>query len=628
LSADFPKGFATREQGWRPLVLLRSGLPALLSRIQLPNPRINLEDSMTRRFSILLLLAIVAATYLYTATSRAIVDDGDALYAHIGQRMAETGDWVTPYANGVRFLDKPPMMFWLMAATYKVFGVSEFAARFPSALAVLGTALLLFFLGARAACNNAGFVAGSAVAMCIGTFLFTRMAFPDVFFVFFLTLSLYAFLEWYVEERNRVAHALLFYIATACAVLSKGLIGVAFPAAIVVIFLVWEKNLSRLWRFHIWKGLLVFLAVSLPWHIMAAHRNPGFLWYYFVNEQVYRFLGKRLPLDYESISLPIFWALVLVWLFPWSAFLPAIRHGMFHSDSEQKRASCTVRICASWALVLLVFFSFSSRIEHYAMPIFPPLALLIGLALSGRSSFDSASDERRQRSVVRGFAFNGILGAFLAVIFISAGMWLSGWGSGETLSRTAAARLHAYKYYFAPLFDMPPDVINGLRTPFLGTCAALAAGLIGGWWIHRRNYHMTAVVLLNLTMAGFCLFAFRSLGICEDVLSSRQFGRKLNQMYRPGDYAVLLGDYETANSINFYSPLILHVYEGTAALLQWGLRYPDAPELLLSRAELDKQWNGPQRTFLLGPEDKVQALDLRPERIVMRSAGRILVCNQ
>jgi len=207
-------------------------------------------------------------------------------------------------------------------------------------------------------------------------------------------------------------------------------------------------------------------------------------------------------------------------------------------------------------------------------------------------------------------------------------VWLGGWFSSQSLSHTAAVRLHAYQYYFAPLFDLPPDVIVALKSPFLRACATLAAGLLGAWWLDRRNLRMRAVIALNLTMALFCIFAFRSLAICEGVLSSRQFGQRLNQLYHPGDSAVVLGDYETANSINFYAPLTLYVHGGTAALLQWGMRYPDAPRLILPRAALDEKWHGTQRTFLLGPEDKVNALGLQPAYPVMRSAGRILLCNQ
>jgi hypothetical protein len=102
----------------------------------------------------------------------------------------------------------------------------------------------------------------------------------------------------------------------------------------------------------------------------------------------------------------------------------------------------------------------------------------------------------------------------------------------------------------------------------------------------------------------------------------------LNQVYRPGDRAVVLGDFETANSVNFYSPVILQVYKGSAALLQWGMRYPDAPKIVLSKAAFDEQWKGSGRTFLLSPEDQIPALEIRSPNVILRSGGRVLLCNQ
>jgi 4-amino-4-deoxy-L-arabinose transferase-like glycosyltransferase len=139
---------------------------------------------MFQRFALSFLLLIISSVYLYTATSRAILDDGDALYATVARQMLERGDWVTPYADGIRFLDKPPMMYWLMAAGFRVFGISEFGARLPSALAMLGIGLLLFRVREKTFGSATGFAAGLAVSLCVGTFLFTRMVFPDVIFVF------------------------------------------------------------------------------------------------------------------------------------------------------------------------------------------------------------------------------------------------------------------------------------------------------------------------------------------------------------------------------------------------------------------------------------------------------------
>jgi 4-amino-4-deoxy-L-arabinose transferase-like glycosyltransferase len=579
---------------------------------------------MSRRLAVLLLLILVSAVYIGTAASRAVYDDGDALYSHIAQHMAMTRDWVTPYANGVRFLDKPPVLFWVTACSYYLFGCNEFAARFPAALAVVGIGIILFFIAKKAGGVSAGLIAGTASALCIGTFLFTRQVFPDVFFVFFLTLSMAAFLGWYQDKNNPAGPALLFYGAVACAVLTKSLMGMVFPVAIIGLFLLWNRDLRRIWHFHIVKGMLLFILMAFPWHMLAAMRNKGFLWYFFVNEQFLRFLGKRQPYDYESIPWLVFWALVLVWLFPWSSFLPAMRHVWRNSEQEKSDARNVIRICSCWALVILVFFSLSSRIEHYSMPIFPPVAILLGIVLSPESPWEKLS----HRSVARGFAFLGILGALIALFAIVGGFWLGLWTPGQSLSDAATVRLHAYKYYFAPIFEMPPDVLDRLKIPMAGTCGVFALGFIGAWWLNRQGRRLPAVIALNLVMAGFCFFAFQSLGICEDSISSSRFGRKLHQLYRPGDTVVILGDFETANSINFYCPAALHVFKGSAALLQWGLRYPDAPKILYSKSMFEEKWQGSGRTFLLSPKDQIPALRLRTSYGVLQSGGRVLLCNR
>ena len=139
---------------------------------------------------------------------------------------------------------------------------------------------------------------------------------------------------------------------------------------------------------------------------------------------------------------------------------------------------------------------------------------------------------------------------------------------------------------------------------------------------------MRAIMALSVTMMAFSLFAFQSLGICEEFLSSRQFGKALNRIYRSGDEAIVVGDYETANSLNFYSPVKLHVYGGTAAVLEWGLRYPDAQVQILSRAGLESRWNSARRAFLLCADDEVPGLPLDKAYVVLESSGRTLFCNQ
>jgi hypothetical protein len=299
------------------------------------------------------------------------------------------------------------------------------------------------------------------------------------------------------------------------------------------------------------------------------------------------------------------------------------------SRYRSREARAIVWLSLSWTIVVLLFFSVSSRIEHYALPLFPPLALLVGIALTPESLFDLPEDARRQRWIGRGFSFLGILGAALAVI--SAGallLWASGWQPIGDMREAAELHLLSYKFYFAPLFDLPPSTLARLVEPLLGTTVALSLGLVLAWWMNRRGWRVRAVGILAGMMMVFFLFAFQSLAVCEEVLSSKQFGRELSRLYRPGDQAIAVGDFETANSVNFYSPLPIAVYRGTAAVLQWGLSYPDAPATILTRGDLLARWKGPDRTFVLTPDALLQELPLEGYSVVLRSGGRTLLCNR
>jgi hypothetical protein len=139
---------------------------------------------------------------------------------------------------------------------------------------------------------------------------------------------------------------------------------------------------------------------------------------------------------------------------------------------------------------------------------------------------------------------------------------------------------------------------------------------------------MHAIVSLSLMMAFFCFFAYRSLGICEEMITSKPFGLKLRELYKPGDDVIIVGDFETANSMNFYCPAILKIYNGSAALLQWGLRYPDAPKLIVSAEALERSWKGESRVFLLAPQTGADLPSLAPMHVLMRSSGRILYSNK
>src|SRR5690242_20550225 len=346
----------------------------------------------------LTVLLVSAIIYLGCIVSPpSLMDDVDAIQAQIARNMLTSGDWVTARLDGVLYLEKAPLTYWLIAVFFKVFGVHDWVARIPFALSVMALAWLTAAFGTWAFGRRAGLYAGLCTGTCVGLFLFTRILIPDVMLTFTITLALWAFLRALDEEE---AHARLwaFLLAVSLGVglLLKSLVALAFPIAAGVIYLFLTKQifLRRTWqRLRPTSGLFIMLLIAAPWHILATLRNPpyfsfslhsapgeyhGFLWFYFIDEQLLRFLNMRYPRDYDTVPRLWFWLFHLLWLFPWSVYLPAVTRLSFKPED---RAGQTRLLALIWTAFILVFFTFSTTQEYYSMPIYPALALLLGSAM-------------------------------------------------------------------------------------------------------------------------------------------------------------------------------------------------------------------------------------------------------
>lgn len=294
--------------------------------------------SSSARFAWVLLAAIFIAVQFASLFTPALLDDVDAAHAQAAQHFAENGDWVTAKINGIRYIEKPPLPYWLVAIVYRVAGENAFATHLPNALAMLGLAALAWRWARRAWGARAGLYAGLAVLTSIGPFLFTRFIIPESILSLFLLFSLYNFLI--CLEVNRTNRIYWTWAILGFATLTKGLIAPVFFAGAAIPYL-WLTGQWRRWRsLRLGTGILLFLAIAAPWHILAGIANPdqgnavgnhptvgnvhGFLWFYFINEHVLRFFGKRYPHDYNKLPFAAYWLVQLVWLFPWSLFLPAM----------------------------------------------------------------------------------------------------------------------------------------------------------------------------------------------------------------------------------------------------------------------------------------------------------------
>ena len=209
--------------------------------------------------------------------------------------MIERNDWVTLHVNGVRYLEKAPLLYWLVAISYRIFGVNQFAVRLPTVLAVVLLAWMIYLFGCWAYGERAGLYAAAISASCVGMFLFTRIMIPEALLTLWFIVAHYCFLRAFFGVGNEKNFYYGVYVAAALAVLTKGLIGIVFIGVPTFLFLLLTRNLSELKNARLLTGPLLFLAIAAPWHMLAGLRNDRFFWFYFVNEHFLRFLGKHQP---------------------------------------------------------------------------------------------------------------------------------------------------------------------------------------------------------------------------------------------------------------------------------------------------------------------------------------------
>ncbi|MGB8887165.1 MAG: glycosyltransferase family 39 protein [Candidatus Korobacteraceae bacterium] len=584
---------------------------------------------------IAVLWAIVYIPGLFTPP---LLDDADSVHAEAAREMLVRHDWTTLYIDGLRYLEKAPLMYWTMAASFKVFGVRDWAARLPVILGVLALLLATYSLGKRTLGERAGFWAAIVLTLSVGPYLFTRVLIPDMLIGLWLTLGFDFFLRTLDEPTPSIASCWGLAATAALNVLTKGLIGIVFPAAIIGIYLILTGNLKHLLRMRLISSTLVLLLIAAPWHIAAAIENPpagqsrGFLWFYFVNEHFLRYLGKRIPHDYDTVPLLVFWALVFLWLFPWSAFLvqavAKVPHRWKEWRSGLDRRQRAMLLYAVWAAVILLFFSFSTRQEYYAVPALPALALLIGGWL--REEEDSSADSSLRRG---GRIGSAVLAAIAIVVFVAAIFLLA--QSKSTPADSDLADLlkknpNEYALAFGHIFDLTPRALGLFRVPLATFAIALFAGSLLNLLYRRRNFATAANWALTIMMV-FVLFAVhQGLVMFSPILSSKKLADAVEQEYRPGDLIISYGTYEDASTLNFYVRQPIHVVNTrTEGDMFYGSLFPDAPAIFEDDASLAGLWKGPRRIFLWVEEDKIPAyIKQSGSYQLARSGGKLILMNR
>ncbi len=586
--------------------------------------------------SVVFVLCLFAAVYFGSTFTPGLQDDADATHAEAAREMYTTHDLVTLKINGNRYLEKAPLMYWLIASSYAVFGVNEFAARVPTMLAILGLALLAMKWGRRAFGDRAGIYAGMFVATAVGYYLFSRVLIPEAILSLFIACSFYCFLTA-LEDRK----AWQWYGGYAClalAVLTKGLLALVVVGFAMLLFLGVSGEWRRWREFHMATGLLLFFAIATPWHVLAGIRNPHFFWFYFVNEHFMRFLGKRIPKDYNKQENSLYWTLHMVWLFPWSLYLPiALRHPIADWMARRKQGAARAKslatfrtrtrlVCFIWAAVTLVFFSFSTNQEYYTFPAYFPILLLLAGELV------SAEESGCRRWLLWTSGAMAVIGTAITVV-LTTGLWSSRQLPFVPDIGTVLAKpdLQADTLSMGHFLELTGNSFAALRLPAIMAAIVLLIGPALALWFRARRRDVASTWALAVTMGLFLIAAHIALVRFDPYLGSKIIAEDIAPQLHADDHVVIYGDQAFGSSLLFYLRRPIELVNGRTTSMWWGSTYPDAPHIFIDDTELQREWNSPARVFLFVPQHEQRHVQIAipgQKFVVSEHSGKIVYSNR
>ena len=559
-----------------------------------------------------------------------LMDDVDSVQAQIARNMLVSGDWVTARLDGVPYLEKPALIYWAIALSYKIFGVHDWSARIPIALSALALCWVTAAFGIWAFGKRAGFYAGLCISTCVGLFLFTRVLIPDVTLTFTTALAMWSFLRAIDDEELRPRlWAFLFAASLGVGLLLKSLIAIVFPVGAAIVYLLLTRKLFSwkiLKRLHPFTGTLVILLIAAPWHIFATLRNPpyfvftlhsgpnsyhGFLWFFFINEQLLRFLNLRYPRDYNTVPRLYFWLFHLIWLFPWSVYLPAVAKLSFKPINRAGRARL-LALC--WLGFVLIFFTFSTTQEYYSMPCYPALALLIGSAMATENVWVRRGT--RTLAVIAGCAAIAALAIFWNVRNLPA--------PGD-ISSALSSNPKSYSLSLGHMLDLTLPSFAYLRIPLLLASIAFLVGALG----NIRSTGLRAFLASALMMVLFFHAARAAMVVFDPYLSSRPLAEVL--LKSPDGALIVERHYYPTSSIFFYTNRTALLLNGRVLNLEYGSNAPGTPDVFVNDAKFASLWMTEPRYYLICAQTSLPRLQtlVGPTNlnITSQSGGKLLLTN-
>lgn len=557
-----------------------------------------------------LLLALLLAVYFgFELGGRALWHPDEGRYSEIPRAMVESGDYVTPRLNGVKYFEKPALFYWMQAGSIKLFGVNEWALRLWPALLALAGCLAVYGAGRKLFGRRAGLIAAIVLATSPLYYLLARIVTLDMAVSVFLTGALLSFLLGVREPpgRARALYLYAFYALCAAATLTKGLIGIVIPGMVIGawIVLLWDWRLLR--AIHLPTGLLLFFVLAAPWHLLAARANPEFAQFYFIHEHFQRYL-TTVHMRYQPwwFFLPV----LVLGMLPWIGLLfPALRASMRaraistvpggqalragRPRRQTRHARREELFLSLWAGLVFAFFSASgSKLIPYILPMLPPLALLLGRYLAPA---DPAPAPKGLRS---GFWFFlaavAALGAYLTVELLrrpEAQADVLRLGSG-VYPMLAGLLLAALAYFFL-----------GRRATLTRPLAALAAG--------------AALLVLALGAA---------LPALDDKYSVKALALELKARLRPADEVTTLRAYYQDLPVYLARRITVVDWKGE---LEFGTQQEDVGGWMIGEAEFRRRWQSPRTLYMITERENLDWLRAQglPHYVLKATGDNVLLGN-
>ena len=538
-------------------------------------------------------------------------DPGEGMHAEIARELLRAGGALTLTLSGVPYVDKPPLLYALLAAAFSVAGPSEAAARAVSALAGLLAVGVTAWLGARLGGARTGFVAGLALLSSLGFFVYARYVRPDALFVALLALGFALALSGLMEERPiRVAAGLAVF---GLAALAKDPLGVLAPPLAIGAALALAGRVRPVGRWLPWPGVMLAVGLAFGWWVVAEAATPGFAWYTIVDNHVLNVVHARyFPDEDVPLSAAEFAMVALLGATPWVVPAAGVVVRLARRRAWRETAEIPWIALALWAMGVLGLTALSSfRLPHYGLPAYPAVALLAARGwrdLGVRWLATVHAVVLGGLALACGLAWLGDGSAFLTGVL----------GATDVATRKSALAMGA----------VPPW--SAFR-PFVGAAAlALAGGALGLAVAAARRARTLAVYATVVALALLLPSAAGALSLVSAHRAVKGIAEEVRQRAAPEDVVAHEGPIENAGAFEWYSGRRPVMVDGRRSVLGFGATRPQARDSFWDDEELSRAWSGPRRVWLVtgrSPERSVVAR-LGAARLVAVGGGRRLYANR